>query len=80
MQAKGLAVTVYPCGETPDLPRPLLPRSEWWDQEFADGVHFTGDPVVATPDVTELDFHSEDEFIVLATDGLWSVARRHVPL
>ena len=42
-----------------------------WNQEFADKVHFTGDPVVALPDVTELDHHEDDEFIVLATDGLW---------
>ena len=56
-------------------------RSQWWDQKFADSKHFTGDPVVATPDVTELDHNDADEFIVLATDGLWCVrAQRIRPL
>lgn len=46
-------------------------RDEWWSQDFADKVHFTSDPVVACPDVTESEGHADDEFVVLATDGLW---------
>ncbi|KAK9810556.1 hypothetical protein WJX73_000453 [Symbiochloris irregularis] len=48
-------------------------EDDMWTQEFADSVHFTSDPVVALPDVTELDRDEDDEFIVLATDGLWDV-------
>ena len=48
---------------------------EWWDQEWADSVSFTGDPVVATPSVTQTAISEEagDEFLVVATDGLWCV-------
>ena len=46
-------------------------RSEFWDQAFADSIHWSGDPVVALPDVCELDANEADEFVVLATDGLW---------
>ena len=42
-----------------------------WDQAFADSVQWSGDPVVAEPDVCELDAEDTDEFVVLATDGLW---------
>ena len=48
-------------------------RSEFWDKEFAESISFTGDPVVATPDVTEIALKAEDEFIILASDGLWDV-------
>eukprot|EP00803_Ostreobium_quekettii_P009136 evm.model.scf_558EXC.8 EVM.evm.TU.scf_558EXC.8 scf_558EXC:59871-62527(+) len=40
-------------------------------REFAAKVHFTGDPIVATPDVTELALGETDEFVIIATDGLW---------
>lgn len=35
--------------------------------------HFTGDPVTAQPDVTELALHDDDEFVIVASDGLWDV-------
>lgn len=35
--------------------------------------HFTGDPVTAKPDVTELALHDDDEFVIVASDGLWDV-------
>ena len=35
--------------------------------------HFTGDPVTSMPDVTELALHDGDEFLVVASDGLWDV-------
>lgn len=41
--------------------------------EFASRVNFTGDPLVCIPDVTELDLTSTDDFIIVATDGLWDV-------
>lgn len=46
---------------------------EWWDQEWADSTTFTGDPVIATPAVTQTEISAEagDEFLVMATDGLW---------
>lgn len=46
-------------------------RSDYWDQEFADSVNFIGDPVVANPDVVETAVQPDDEFLILATDGLW---------
>jgi hypothetical protein len=46
-------------------------RSDYWDREFADSVNFIGDPVVATPDVLETAVQPDDEFLILATDGLW---------
>ena len=36
--------------------------------------HFVADPVVATPDVTEMPFGPDDEFLLLASDGLWCAA------
>ena len=46
-------------------------RTEQWSQEFADGVKFTKDPVVCTPDVTEIQLNEDDEFVIIASDGLW---------
>ncbi|KAK9823944.1 hypothetical protein WJX72_006570 [[Myrmecia] bisecta] len=48
-------------------------REKHWTQDFADSKHFTGDPVVALPDVTEMTLSEDDEFVILATDGLWDV-------
>ena len=44
---------------------------EWWTQEFADKIVFTADPVIATPSVNTVEVSEEDEFIVVASDGLW---------
>jgi hypothetical protein len=51
--------------------------AEWWDQEFADSVKFSGDPVIATPAVSSIPISEEagDEFLVIATDGLWYAAQ-----
>lgn len=46
-------------------------RGGFWDEDFAESVNFTGNPVVATPDVTEIPLNEQDEFIILASDGLW---------
>ena len=51
-------------------------RTGAWDQKFADGIKFTGDPVVSTPDVTELALEEDDEFLIVASDGLWWVPCR----
>ena len=48
-----------------------LHRDGQWDQKFADGVHFASDPVIVDPDVTELMLKDEDEFVIIASDGLW---------
>ncbi|KAL3130276.1 hypothetical protein ABBQ38_008108 [Trebouxia sp. C0009 RCD-2024] len=48
-------------------------ETEQWSQEFADGVKFTKDPVVCTPDVTEIQLKEDDEFVIIASDGLWDV-------
>jgi len=54
-------------------------REQWWDQGFADSVKFTGDPVVARPDVIEASVSEDDEFVILASDGLWCGARPAAP-
>ena len=47
---------------------------EMWSAEFAAGVAFRRDPVTAEPDVLEMALRAgEDEFLVVATDGLWDV-------
>lgn len=49
---------------------------EWgsWDQETAEKMDFKADPVTALPDVTEVGMDTEsDEFLILASDGLWDV-------
>ncbi|KAK9825401.1 hypothetical protein WJX81_000526 [Elliptochloris bilobata] len=48
-------------------------EEQWWDQGFADSIHFTADPVVARPDVIEAAVNEGDEFLILASDGLWDV-------
>jgi protein phosphatase 1G len=42
-----------------------------WPKSFADKHAFNSDPVIAEPDVTRVRFLPEDEFLVMATDGLW---------
>ena len=32
----------------------VLRRERYWTQDFADSIKFTGDPVVAIPDVNEV--------------------------
>jgi len=49
----------------------LACRTEQWSQEFADGVKFTKDPVVCDPDVTKIQLKDDDEFVLVASDGLW---------
>ena len=48
-------------------------KYEWWDDKFAKKVNITGDLVIATPAVssTEVSEQAKDEFLVVATDGLW---------
>ncbi len=60
-------------------PGPARAREQWWDQGFADSVKFTGDPVVARPDVIEASVSEDDEFVILASDGLWCGARPAPP-
>ncbi|CAL5225273.1 g8068 [Coccomyxa viridis] len=50
---------------------------EWWDQEFADSKDITGNLLEATPDVVEAPVREDDEFLILATDGLWDVVTSH---
>jgi serine/threonine protein phosphatase PrpC len=46
----------------------------WWDRAFADAHRsFSADPVIPTPDVTEIATSAADEFVVIASDGLWDV-------
>lgn len=52
-------------------PKPCFGRDGQWDQKFAEAVHFTADPVIVDPDVTELLLKDEDEFVIIASDGLW---------
>ncbi|PNW84026.1 hypothetical protein CHLRE_04g218150v5 [Chlamydomonas reinhardtii] len=57
------------------LPRLLETGIErgYWDSSFAAQQAFSADPVVATPDVTETLLSEEDEFLIVASDGLWDV-------
>lgn len=50
------------CSAHPPSTRPALPHRR-----------FTGNPVTSQPDVTELALHEGDEFLVVASDGLWDV-------
>ena len=40
---------------------------------FWDGAHFTSDPLIVEPDVRVHTVRPRDEFVVLASDGLWDV-------
>jgi len=44
-----------------------------WDHAFASSKSFTADAVISEPDVLEMATQSGDEFLVVATDGLWDV-------
>ena len=46
----------------------------WWGAAFA-AAHstFAADPVIPTPDVTEVSTRPDDEFVIVASDGLWDV-------
>ncbi|EFJ41395.1 hypothetical protein VOLCADRAFT_68313, partial [Volvox carteri f. nagariensis] len=57
------------------LPRLLQTGIErgYWNAEFAAQQAFRADPVVATPDVTETLLTEDDEFLIVASDGLWDV-------
>jgi len=46
-------------------------RKGLWPQTFADTHTFKSDPVIVEPDVTQLQFTDDDEFLIMATDGLW---------
>jgi serine/threonine protein phosphatase PrpC len=42
-----------------------------WTADFAATHKFSSDPVIVEPDVTEVRFLPGDEFLLMATDGLW---------
>ena len=48
-------------------------KYNWWKPEFAESVNITGDLVLALPavSVTRVSEALGDEFIVMASDGLW---------
>ena len=48
-------------------------RDGYFTAEFVKDVSFAGDPVISLPDVLELSVSPEDEFVIVATDGLWDV-------
>lgn len=48
-----------------------MSRMGYISEEFANNVAFIGSPVVATPDVTELALQESDEFLIMASDGIW---------
>lgn len=49
----------------------MMLRLGYVTKEFAKNITFAGDPVVATPDVTELVLQDSDEFLIMASDGIW---------
>ncbi|CAN6564724.1 unnamed protein product [Malus baccata var. baccata] len=42
-----------------------------WTEKFASRVQFNGDLVTASPDVFQVTFGTDSEFVLLASDGLW---------
>ncbi|WCJ28957.1 Protein phosphatase 2C 57 [Euphorbia peplus] len=42
-----------------------------WSEKFGSRVRFTGDLVIASPDVMQVSLGSDAEFLLLASDGLW---------
>ena len=58
----------------------LFCSTKQWTQEFADSIDFKTDPVVCTPDVTEIQLKEDDEFVIVASDGLWWALSLHAHL
>ena len=48
-------------------------RDGYFTAESVRDVSFVGDPVISLPDVLEMSVSPEDEFVIVATDGLWDV-------
>ena len=46
-------------------------REGLWEEKLLKKAEFKGDLVLCQPDVTELALGDGDEFLILATDGLW---------
>lgn len=44
-----------------------------WTKQFAKSVVFKEPPVTAAPDVLEMSIEPTDEFLIVASDGLWEV-------
>lgn len=44
-----------------------------WTKKFAKGVAFKEPPVVVTPDVLQMPLEKNDDFLIVASDGLWEV-------
>ncbi|KAH8487665.1 hypothetical protein H0E87_026301 [Populus deltoides] len=42
-----------------------------WSEKFSSRVQFNGDLVIASPEVYQIAFGSDAEFVILASDGLW---------
>ncbi|KAJ6868034.1 hypothetical protein NC651_033163 [Populus alba x Populus x berolinensis] len=42
-----------------------------WSEKFSSRVQFKGDLVIASPEVYQIAFGSDAEFVILASDGLW---------
>eukprot|EP01025_Chloroclados_australasicus_P010621 TRINITY_DN1438_c1_g1_i17.p1 TRINITY_DN1438_c1_g1~~TRINITY_DN1438_c1_g1_i17.p1 ORF type:complete len:412 (+),score=57.97 TRINITY_DN1438_c1_g1_i17:2494-3729(+) len=48
-------------------------REGFWKQDFAEKAEFKSDPIISTPDITEIQITDKDQAVVVATDGLWDV-------
>lgn len=44
-----------------------------WTKKFAKAVEFKEPPVVVTPDVLQMPLEKDDDFVIVASDGLWEV-------
>jgi serine/threonine protein phosphatase PrpC len=64
-----LPSTLLACLLPSPRPAPPLPAALLW----LPCRKFTGSPVTSQPDVTELALHDGDEFVIMASDGLWDV-------
>lgn len=63
LKGKGLAATL----------KEGVASGEWTQEFAASRSRFASDPVVPTPDVTQIDTGPGDEFAIVASDGLWDV-------
>eukprot|EP00898_Chlorokybus_atmophyticus_P007170 jgi/Chlat1/7454/Chrsp6S07463 len=62
--------------EYKDLRQSLLERGvkeEMWSEDFASRINMKGDWLSVVPDVRVLDVTPEDEFVIVACDGVWDV-------
>ncbi|KAL6884625.1 hypothetical protein ACP4OV_010561 [Aristida adscensionis] len=46
-----------------------------WTEKFISRIHFKGDLIISSPDVSLVELGPDVEFVLLATDGLWDYVK-----